>query len=113
MRPREKAPRFSPSRLGSYSTEFWSVREYVAGYPYRFINWKATARNAGNKLMVNEYEREGGARTIALLMDGSLWMRYGSDIENPMEYGISLILSLSRVFLRYGYSVGLWIFPKS
>ncbi len=111
VRPKEGVPSFSPSRLGSYSTEFWSVREYVVGYPYKFINWKATARNAGGNLMVNEYEREG-VRTIALLMDGSLWMRYGSDVENPLEYGISLVLSLSRVFLRYGYSVGLWVFPK-
>ncbi len=111
IRPVEGFPRLSPSLLGPYSTEFLSVREYNVGDPYKFINWKATARNAEGKFMVNEYEREG-LRTVALLLDRGLWMRYGSDIENPMEYGISLVLSLGKILLEYGYNVGLWIFPK-
>ncbi len=36
------------------------MRNYVPGDPYKFINWKATARDPGGKVMVNEYEREGG-----------------------------------------------------
>ncbi|ADY00569.1 PepX related from Caldicellulosiruptor saccharolyticus [Vulcanisaeta moutnovskia 768-28] len=110
VKPRQGLPRYPPSRLGPYSTEFKSVRNYVSGDPYKFINWKATARNPGHKLMVNEYEREG-LRTTIILLDVGWWMRHGTVEENPLEYGISLVLSLSRVLLRYGYNVGLWTIP--
>lgn len=60
--------------------------------------------------MVNEYEREG-LRTTIILLDLGWWMRYGTVEDNPLEYGISLTLSLSRVLLRYGYNVGLWTIP--
>ncbi|MGC8542856.1 MAG: DUF58 domain-containing protein [Vulcanisaeta sp.] len=110
VRPRQGVPRYPPSRLGPYSTEFRSVRNYVYGDSFKFINWKATARSPGNRLMVNEYEREG-LRTAIIVLDLGWWMRYGTAEENPLEYGISLILSLSRVLLRYGYNVGLWVIP--
>ncbi len=117
IKPREAFPRTPLSRLGPYSTEFRSVREYVLGDPYRFINWKATARSPNGTLMVNEYEREG-LRTILFILDSGRWMRYGTWEENPLEYGILLILSLSRLLLRYNYNVGLWttmgkVYPSS
>jgi uncharacterized protein (DUF58 family) len=117
IKPREAFPRTPLSRLGPYSTEFRSVREYVLGDPYRFINWKATARSPNGNLMVNEYEREG-LRTILVVLDSARWMRYGTWEENPLEYGILLILSLSRLLLRYNYNVGLWttmgrVYPSS
>ncbi|WP_243678501.1 DUF58 domain-containing protein [Vulcanisaeta distributa] len=110
VKPRQGLPRYSPSRLGPYSTEFRSVRNYVPGDPYKFINWKATARDPNRRIMVNEYEREG-LRTTIILLDLGWWMRYGTVEDNPLEYGISLTLSLSRVLLRYGYNVGLWTIP--
>ena len=110
VKPRQGLPRYSPSRLGPYSTEFRSVRNYVPGDPYKFINWKATARDPSHRVMVNEYEREG-LRTTIILLDIGWWMRYGTAEDNPLEYGISLTLSLSRVLLRYGYNVGLWTIP--
>jgi uncharacterized protein (DUF58 family) len=109
-KPRQGIPKYPPSRLGPYSTEFRSVRNYVTGDPYKLINWKATARNPEGRLMVNEYEREG-LRTAIIIMDTGWWMRHGTVEENPLEYGISLTLSLSRVLLRYGYNVGLWVMP--
>nr|KJR72354.1 MAG: PepX protein [Vulcanisaeta sp. AZ3] len=109
-KPNLGIPRYSSSRLGPYSMEFKAVREYVVGDPYRFINWKATARSPGGKLMVNEYEREG-LRTAIIIIDVGWWMRYGTAEENPLEYGVSLVLSLSRALLRYGYNVGLWTIP--
>lgn len=116
-RPREPMPRSPPSILGPHSTEFRAVRQYVVGDPYKFINWKATARNTSGGLMVNEYEREG-LRTVLFVLDSGRWMRYGTWEENPLEYGIQLILSLSRLLLKYGYNVGLWtgasrVYPSS
>lgn len=117
IKPREVFPRAPPSRLGPYSTEFRSVRRYVLGDPYRFINWKATARSPNGELMVNEYEREG-LRTVLFILDTGKWMRYGTWEENPLEYGILLILSLSRLLLKYNYNVGVWtamsrVYPSS
>ncbi len=111
IKPREAFPRFSPSKVGPYSTDFKSIRNYEIGDPYKFINWKATARNPGNELMINEYEREG-VRSIIILLDRSQMMRFGTEVENSLEYGISLILSLSKVLLRQGYNVGLWTIPS-
>ncbi len=117
IKPREVFPRSPPSRLGPFSTEFRSVREYAPGDPYRFINWKATARSPNGELMVNEYEREG-LRTVLFILDTGRWMRYGTWEENPLEYGILIVLSLSRLLLRYNYNVGLWtavgkVYPSS
>ncbi|TRM73519.1 DUF58 domain-containing protein, partial [Sulfolobus sp. E5] len=111
IKPKEAFPRFSPSKVGPYSTDFKSIRKYEIGDPYKFINWKATARNPGNELMINEYEREG-VRSIIILLDRSWMMRFGTEVENSLEYGISLILSLSKVLLRQGYNVGLWTIPS-
>ncbi|CCC80958.1 DUF58 domain-containing protein [Thermoproteus tenax] len=110
-KPRETAPRLTASRLGPYSTEFKSIRRYIPGDPYKFINWKATARSPRGALLVNEYEREG-LRTALILLDAGSAMMYGTLEENPLEYGISLALSLARALLRYGYNVGLWVMPK-
>lgn len=80
------------------------IREYVPGDPFKFINWKATARSIEGKLMVNNYEREG-LRNVIFLADLGPWMRLGYPHENPLEFGASLILSLTKVLLRYGYNV--------
>lgn len=112
IKPSTVTPRVTPNRLGPYSTEFMDIREYVLGDPYKFINWKATARSTSGKLFVNEYEREG-LRNVVFLLDINPWMRLGYAYENPLEYGIPLILSLTRTLLRYGYNVGLWTLPPS
>lgn len=108
MKLKQEIPRQSPARLGPYSTEFRSVRDYVVGDPYKFINWKATARDPARKLKVNDYEREG-SRTILFILDSGWWMRYGTYEENPLEFGIPLLLSLVRALIMYGLNVGLWI----
>ncbi|TRM89955.1 DUF58 domain-containing protein, partial [Sulfolobus sp. B1] len=41
IKPKEAFPRFSPSKVGPYSTDFKSIRKYEIGDPYKFINWKA------------------------------------------------------------------------
>ena len=112
IKPSTVTPRVTPNRLGPHSTDFMDIREYVPGDPFKFINWKATARSVEGKLMVNNYEREG-LRNVIFLVDLGPWMRLGYPHENPLEFGASLILSLTKVLLRYGYNVGLWTIPPS
>ena len=104
-------PRSSRARLGPHSTDFISIRDYSVGDPYKFINWKASSRLASNdKLLVNEYEREG-LRTFLFVLDRGQSMRRGSVEENPLEYGIAFILSYAKILLNYGINVGVWLEP--
>ncbi len=112
IKPSTVTPRVTPNRLGPRSADFVDIREYVPGDPFKFINWKATARSTEGKLLVNDYEREG-LRSVVFLMDTGPWMRLGYPHENPLEHGASLVLSLTKVLLRYGYNVGLWTLPPS
>jgi uncharacterized protein (DUF58 family) len=111
LRSLHEMPRSSRARLGPHSTDFLSIREYTMGDPYKFINWKASSRSPSqDKLLVNEYEREG-LRTILFILDRSELMRRGTAEENPLEYGIAFILSYSRILLNQGMNVGLWLEP--
>ncbi|MDP7975403.1 MAG: DUF58 domain-containing protein [TACK group archaeon] len=89
-----------------------SVREYQPGDPYKVINWRATARSARGKLMVNEFEREG-LRNVIFILDVGPWMKLGISQENALEMAIPLVLSVSKLLLRYGYNVGLWTSPPT
>jgi len=98
-------PRATAVKLGPASTDFRDIRKYAPGDPYRFINWKASAR--AGELLVNEYEREG-LRTVVFVIDTGPWMREGLAEMNPLEYGSSLVISFSRILLRNDFNVGLW-----
>ena len=112
LRPSSANPRVTRNRLGPFSTDFLSVREYATGDPFKFINWKATARSPNGQIMVNEFEREG-LRNVVFLYDVGRWMRYGLSQENPLERGVPLVLSLSKALLDHGYNVGLWTAPPT
>lgn len=111
IRAKRFMPRSSRSRLGPYSTDFLSIREYTPGDPYKFINWKASSRGgASGTLLVNEYEREG-VRTFLFLLDRNETMSRGTREDNPMEYGVVLTLSFARLLLTSGFNAGLWLIP--
>jgi uncharacterized protein (DUF58 family) len=113
LRALYELPRTSRTRLGPHSTDFLSIREYTVGDPYKFINWKASSRSvAQDKLLVNEYEREG-LRTFLFILDRSEVMRRGTAEENCLEYGIAYLLSFSKILLNYGMNVGLWLEPEA
>jgi uncharacterized protein (DUF58 family) len=104
-------PKSSRSRLGPYSTDFISVRKYVTGDPYKFINWKASSRASDPQtLLVNEYEREG-LRTFLFVLDRHEIMTRGTAEENPLEYGMAFVLSFSKLLLTSGFNVGVWTTP--
>ncbi len=107
IRPINIRPQVPQIAIGPPSVDFRYVRRYEWGDPYKFINWKATARRVDGEVMVNEYEREG-LRTVLFILDSGRWMRYGTWEENPLEYSIVAILSLTRLLLRRGLNVGLW-----
>ncbi len=57
-----------PARVGGTGTDFFGVREYQAGDPPHWINWRATARHP-DTLFSNEFEQER-VTDIGIVLDG-------------------------------------------
>ena len=98
-------PVTSVSIRGVASTDFREIREYCAGDPVRFINWKASARKG--EVLVNEFEKEG-KKTVLFIIDAT-GSKVGSSVENPLEYSIQLVSSLAYYFTKRNYNVGLYV----
>ena len=65
-------------------SEFYSLREYVPGDPFKIINWKAFARTG--VMMVNEKCRDA-VTDVFILLDSRDISRIGTVLKNPLEMG--------------------------
>lgn len=96
------------ARIGSQSTEFEEIREYVHGDPIKNINWKATARASTRgtpQLMVNKYEPEG-KKAVWFFLDAASYMQAGSSIENTFENTIKATTGVVKFFVDKGFKIG-------
>ncbi|NPA47671.1 MAG: DUF58 domain-containing protein [Thermococci archaeon] len=91
-----KIPTAPGAPVGPLSLDFKEIREYRSD-PMKMINWKATARTG--KLLVNEYEREGG-REVLIYVDNR------SGVIEEVAYMVSV---LSAQLSRVGYSVNIYL----
>lgn len=103
-------------RLRSEGTAFESLRDYTPDDPYRFINWKATARRG--KPISTDYEPERNQRVVIMLDVGRM-MRGAIRVDDPggeswnmakVDFVINSTLLLSYVASRKGDQVGLLVF---
>ncbi len=78
------------------STDFYSIRQYIKGDPYRKINWKASARY--RKLMINEDEKET-LSDCAIFVDSRSLAATGTPLENLHELALRSTLGLSRTLV--------------
>jgi uncharacterized protein (DUF58 family) len=78
------------------STDFYSIREYVKGDPYRKINWKASAKR--RKLMINEDEKET-LSDCAIFVDSRALAATGTPMENFHEQSLRATLGLTRTLV--------------
>jgi uncharacterized protein (DUF58 family) len=78
------------------STDFYSIREYVKGDPYRKINWKASAKR--RKLMINEDEKET-LSDCAVFVDSRALAATGTPLENFHETALRSTLGLTRTLV--------------
>jgi len=74
-------------RTPGQGSEFYSLREYVPGDPFKSINWKAYARTGD--LMVNEKCRDA-VTDVFILLDAREIARIGTVLKNPLEVGVRL-----------------------
>ena len=78
------------------STDFYSIRDYVKGDPYKKINWKATARL--RKLMINEDEKET-LSDCAVFVDSRAIVASGTALTNFHEVAIRTTLGVARTLV--------------
>ena len=106
-----------PARQGGSGVEFFGVREYQAGDPLRWINWRVSARHPPS-LFTNEFEQER-ITDVGLILDA----RRRTDVQGQegtlFEHAVQATASLGSTFLNDGNRVGLlvyggfldWTFP--
>jgi uncharacterized protein (DUF58 family) len=87
--------------------EFFSIRDYIPGDPFKNINWKAFASTG--RLLVNEHERES-VSDITLVFDSRSVSNYGMISDNANLYGARAAATLANFFLKRRDSVQLVIY---
>lgn len=92
-----------------FGNEFYSIRQYFPGDPFKKINWKAFGRTG--KLMVNEYERED-INDIMLIVDARLKTALRNAVENPIDYESRAAASTAAFFMKRKDRVGLMIYGE-
>lgn len=90
-------------RLRGGGTEPESVREWVAGDPFRAVNWKATARRG--KIMVAQYEVERSQNVMLLIDSGRLMTARAGD-RRKMDYAVTAALSVASIAALVNDKVG-------
>jgi uncharacterized protein (DUF58 family) len=100
------------TRFGAMSTDFRDIRQYTPSDPFKFINWKATARMSTgieNLPLINEFEREGKL-CVWVFLDAHQDMRFGTSVENAYEYGIEVAINFANFFLDRGCLLGMYVY---
>ncbi len=88
-------------------TEFESLREYLPGDGFRFIDWKATAHRG--RMMVAQYEVERSQNVIVALDCGRLMTpRVGRG--RKLDYALTAALSVARIADAASDNIGLVAF---
>ncbi len=96
----------TPSRLTGIGQEFSTLREYVPGDDYRFIEWKSYARL--RRLYVKQFEKEVSL-SLAIILDASGPMRYGLLGKTPLEECARAAAGIARAVLEKGDWLTLYV----
>ncbi|MCS6798467.1 MAG: DUF58 domain-containing protein [Myxococcota bacterium] len=97
-----------PVRVAGGGGEIEQLREYVAGDPYRDIDWKATARRA--RPVTRQYSQERAQQVMLCVDAGRLMAMRMDDGRTRLDHAVRAALLLAFVALRRGDRVGLVVF---
>jgi len=105
LRPRHLGPwpGTIPAKTLGHGTEFYSMRDYVAGDDPKRINWKASAKRS--RLIVNEMEAER-VTDVMIVLDTDVSFYETTEAE-LFERGVRAAASMASLLLRQGNRVGL------
>ena len=105
LRPRHLGPWTGtiPARTLGHGTEFYSMRNYVAGDDPKRINWKTSAKHA--RLIVNEMEAER-VTDVMIVLDTDVTFYEAAEAE-LFERGVRAAASMASLLLRQGNRVGM------
>jgi uncharacterized protein (DUF58 family) len=90
-------------------TEFESVREYVPGDDFRYINWNVTARTG--QLYTNHYEPEKN-QYVYLMMDTSRVMDEEINEITKLDYAVNAAFTVAETVIGCGDNIGLLAFDS-
>lgn len=99
-----------PARQGGPGVDFFGVREYQAGDPRRWINWRASARHP-NTLYTNEFQQERIA-DVGLILDARLRSNVHLAGDSLFDHAVLATAALADAFLRDGNRVGLLVYGQ-
>jgi uncharacterized protein (DUF58 family) len=97
--PPVRPPELRPWPTGS---EFYGVREYVAGDDPRRIVWRAVAQY--DEYLVRESE-QGIVDRIKVILDTSREVHSPGDVSETFEAAVAAVASLARSHLRDGFGL--------
>ncbi|MEA2696546.1 MAG: hypothetical protein QOI66_817, partial [Myxococcales bacterium] len=97
------------ARLRGGETEFERLRDHLRDDPFRYIDWKATARR--QKLTVREHQKERDQIVVCLLDSGRL-MTAETDGLSYFDHALNASLMMAHVAARSGDQIGLCAFDK-
>jgi uncharacterized protein (DUF58 family) len=96
------------ARVGGPGIEFYGIRSYSPGDPWRWISWKVSGRFPGD-LFVNVFEQDRMAE-IGLIVDARSRSNAGSGERSALAHSIQAAASLSELLLSQGNQVGLLVY---
>ncbi len=110
---KSRAPKLYPGaskvKQPGPGSEFFLIRDYSPGDPFKAINWKAYARTG--RLLVNEKEREA-VSDIMIIVDARQSSGVGTDGKNSLLYATRAAATLCNFFLKRRDSVGLVVYGE-
>ncbi|MHA2408263.1 MAG: DUF58 domain-containing protein, partial [Candidatus Ranarchaeia archaeon] len=100
---------FHRTKIKGMGTDFWGIRQYQTGDPFKFIDWKAFSRSG--KMMVREFESEENIRVV-ILLDSSASMGAGLPRNTKLEYAIRSAVLLLHLAFEKSDIVGLCVYDE-
>ena len=90
------------SRVSGDDDEFYGVREYKRGDPFKKIHWMASARK--NQLIVKEYQRQSFFRAT-IMFNLEKEDNFGEGKDSVVEYIIKIVASIAKYLINLGVSI--------
>ncbi|MDH5508594.1 MAG: DUF58 domain-containing protein, partial [Anaerolineae bacterium] len=97
-----------PTRSSGPGIDYYGIRQYVAGDPLRWVDWKTSARHQ-DKFFTKLFEQERAA-DVGLILDARRSSSTHAGESSIFEHSIQAAAALSETLLAAGNRVGLLVY---